>query len=116
VKPTQRKSNIWRKGLPTAKDGTMHIWLIVDGVRRKVSTPEAHADHAKVDGSCPRCGIEDFRVAGGNRRPSEDDRAWEADGVCLACGQNVGLIRADTDTLFGVREDEAVLNGRFRVY
>jgi hypothetical protein len=48
--------------------------------------------------------------------PGADDRAWEADGYCTACKAHVGTIRVEPDTLFGVREDEAVLMGRCRVY
>jgi predicted nucleic acid-binding Zn-ribbon protein len=93
------------------------IFLIVsEGPRRKASTPFPDADHAVVEGKCPACGCDDFKVAGTGRRPSSDDRAWEADGVALCCRAHVGTIRVETNTLFGVREDEAVLRGRCRVY
>lgn len=65
---------------------------------------------------CPRCGADPFLVAGAGKRPSADDRAWEADAGCLACGARVGTLRVEADTLFGVREDEAVLRGPWRVY
>jgi hypothetical protein len=93
------------------------IFLLVDGgPGRKARQPFPDADHAQVEGSCPKCGAADFKVGGSGRRPSKDDRAWEADGYCLACRAHVGTIRVETSTLFGVREDEAVLRGRCRVY
>lgn len=87
----------------------MKIFLLIpDEARRRARPPHPEADHAKVDGACPKCGTEDFRVAGSGRYPSKDDRAWEAEGYCLACKAYVGVIRAETNTLFGVREDQAV--------
>ena len=95
----------------------MKVYLLTPtGPRRKARVPYEDADHAVVAGSCPACGAADFRVAGTGRRPSADDRAWEADAVALCCGRHVGTIRLEPNTLFGVREDEAVLRGRWRVY
>jgi hypothetical protein len=73
------------------------------------------------EGACPYCGVEEvepkgFKVAGSNRRIAKDDRAYEADAGCLACKAHLGTLRVETGTLFGIREDEAVLNGRVRVY
>lgn len=64
---------------------------------------------------CAGCGLA-MRVRGQGRRVSGDDRSYEADGVCVYCGAAAGLIRVTVPTLFGVREDEAVLHGRSRVY
>lgn len=94
----------------------MKIFLLLEDERRKAAPPFPEADHAKVKGSCPKCECTDFRVEGHGRRPSKDDRAWEADASCLACKAHVGTLRIETNTLFGVREDEAVLRGRCRVY
>ena len=95
----------------------MKIFLIVrEGPRRKAQLPYPEADHAEVEGACPACGVVPLKVAGTGRRASKDDRAWEADGVALCCRVYVGTIRVETNTLFGVREDEAVLRGRCRVY
>ncbi len=77
----------------------------------------AHSDYAVASGTCPHCGIEPFKLQGNGMRPSIDDRAYEADGYCVACHKRVGTIRAEPNTLFGVREDTAVLvHGRCRVY
>lgn len=90
--------------------------LPAEGVRLPCTVPHADAAYAQVQGACPACGCEDCKVAGTGRRPSKDDRAWEADAVALCCDQPVGVLRVETNTLFGVREDEAVLRGRWRVY
>lgn len=95
----------------------MKLFLILkSGPRRKLTLPHQQADHALVEGACPKCGSIDFGVQGKNMRPAEDDRAHEADGYSTCCQKLVGTIRAEMDTLFGVREDEAVLHGRCRVY
>lgn len=70
---------------------------------------------AEADGACPRCKHQPLRVLGNGKRPSDDDRAWEADGSCFDCAEPLGLIRAEVDTMFGVREDIAV-GLRARVY
>lgn len=95
----------------------MKVYLLtIDDPRRKARVPYEGADHVVVDGVCPACGVKPFKAQGGNPRPSADDRAYEADAACARCGARVGTLRAEVDTLFGVREDERVLNGRCRVY
>ena len=95
----------------------MKIFLLVStGPRRKCKLPHPEADHAIVEGKCPECGSENFGAQGKNMRPSEDDQAYEADGYSTCCKKSVGTIRTEMNTLFGVREDNAVLNSRFRVY
>jgi hypothetical protein len=93
------------------------MFLVREGKRHPLELPFPEADAAVVTGEiCPKCDVADFRVAGSGKRPSADDRAWEADAHCVACKRPVGLIRVEVDTLFGVREDRAVLEGRCRVY
>lgn len=85
--------------------------------RRRCMAPYEGADHAVVDGACPLCKAQPFKVQGTGARPSSDDRAREASAVAVCCGRAVGTIRAEADTLFGMREDQAVLeHGRCRIY
>lgn len=93
----------------------MKIFLFLNGNRYHAAPPYKDADHAVVETVCPHC-TKPLRVQGGGMRPSADDRAWEADARSVCCGKPVGVIRAETGTLFGVREDQAVLAGRCRVY
>lgn len=92
----------------------MKVFLLIPNEKKRKAT--AAPDHAQVEGACPKCGVADFKVAGSGKYPSKDDLAWEAEGYCCACREHVGIIRVETNTLFGVREDEAVLRGRCRVY
>ncbi len=98
----------------------MKVFLIRDGARRKCSVPfhgKTAADHVVVIGeSCPHCKDKPFKVGGANMRVSTDDQAYESDAGCMSCKKPVGTFRAEMNTLFGVREDEAVLHGRARVY
>ncbi len=94
----------------------MKMFLLLDGAKRTIAVPHHGAAYAQVEGSCPLCRCADFKVAGEGRRASTDDRAWEADARALCCNASVGTIRVEPNTLFGVREDEAVLRGRCRVY
>ena len=79
--------------------------------------PVPNADHAVVvDTLCPGCGVAPFKVAGTGRRIAANDRAYEADAVALCCDRSVGTLRVEIDTLFGLREDEAVLRMGVRIY
>jgi len=93
-----------------------NITLLIPGDARVCKVPFAHADHAIAEGACPTCKAEPFKVGGSGMRPSACDRYWEADGGCIGCKTFLGILRVDTGTLFGVREDRAVLEGRCRVY
>lgn len=86
------------------------------GPNRKCKLPYPEADHCVADGTCPCCAAEPFKLGGSNMRASKDDRAWESDAGCLACRAHVGTLRVEMNTLFGVREDAAVLSGRVRIY
>ena len=86
------------------------------GPQRKCKQPYPESDHVVADGACPCCNAEPFKIGGSGMRESKDDRAWEADAGCLECRAHVGTLRVEMNTLFGVREDAAVLSGRVRVY
>jgi len=95
----------------------MRIYLLPkDGARRVCVAPYEGVAFVHADGACPKCGTDDFKVAGAGCGASADDRAWESTAYCLACKSHVGTLRVESNTLFGVREDQAVLNGRMRVY
>lgn len=92
------------------------IYLLTSGGRRRCRLDFAEADHAVAEGCCPACTTELFRVQGTGRRIAADDRAYEADAVCLACAQLVGTLRVEVNTLFGLREDEAVARLGVKIY
>lgn len=96
----------------------MKIKLLLkhDGSTRVCSLPFPEAAYAEAEGACPCCADVPFKVAGKSPHNAADDRAYEATAECLRCRNTLGVLRVETSTLFGVTEDEAVLNGRCRVY
>ena len=101
----------------------MIVHLLTDTGRRACRVPSADAPHVFADGECPHCG-KALCVRGNGMRPSADDQAHEADALCVHClhehgdpaRARVGTLRVEADTIFGVREDRAVTEGRARVY
>jgi len=89
------------------------VVLLLDDQRHALAPGE---NYGEATIACPHCAHAPLQVQGTGKRPSEDDRAYEADAVSVCCSRPVGLIRAEVSTLFGVREDRAVLMGRCRVY
>jgi len=94
----------------------MNIWLEIQrssGIDRRKVEPDG--PNGIVEGACPGCGATPFIVQGrGRHRHSRD--TFRAPGVATCCGDSVGYIYAKANTLFGLEEDEAVLNGLARVY
>lgn len=83
---------------------------------RKVYVESKDAPTAVVEGECPVCKAETLSVRGCNRRISQDDRAYEADAHCVSCTAPVGVLRQETNTLFGLHEDEAMAQSGVRIY
>ena len=95
----------------------MKIFLKLPTGDVDLKTPFDGADHALADIDCPLCKAKaPLGIQGKGQRIAEDDRAYEADGYTTCCKRHVGLIRAEPSTIFGIREDRAVLHGRPRVY
>jgi hypothetical protein len=95
----------------------MTCWLDIQratGIDRREVKPGGHIGTAS--GACPGCGIEPFHVQGSSPHRMPDDRTIRSGGHCVTCGDAVGWLYAQPDTMFGLEEDERVLNGRARVY
>ncbi len=88
------------------------------GDERKLEArqPYAGADHVLVDAACPAAGCAPPLKVGGSGRRIESHDTYAADAFCMCCGARVGTLRVVCSTIFGVEEDERVLNGRCRVY
>jgi hypothetical protein len=87
-----------------------------EGAQIKVKLPEdQRAESVSIGIDCPEC-KKPLQASGTNKRIAPDDRAYESDAICIGCNKMVGTLRLVTNTLFGLREDEAVLRGRCRVY
>lgn len=93
----------------------MKITVEIDGVTHKAPIP-GDRPHLELDMACPRCAAPaPLRVAGKGRHIESHD-TYAADGFALCCRAPIGTIRTVVETLFGLEEDEAVLEGRPRVY
>ena len=100
----------------------MKVTLTANGRTYALKTPAKGIPTAEVPQieACPSCGQkphleESFKVAGrGIRETTHDTYVTDAHAVC--CGAYVGTLRATVSTIFGIEEDERVLNGRARVY
>jgi hypothetical protein len=55
-------------------------------------------------------------IAGVRGTEKESHSEVEFEAACVRCGKTVGRIVVTFDTIFGLREDHAVLFGRPRVY
>ena len=73
------------------------------------------AEYAEFSGVANCCGCKPFNVFGRSRH-IVDDREYHAEAFCTSCSAAVGTIIAKPDTIFGIEEDDRVLNGRCRVY
>ena len=78
------------------------------------STPDA--DHVVVDMPCPHCKVMPLKVRGRGSPARGHDFYKNTDAITLCCGKSVDWIRAKLDTIFGLEEDERVLNGPWKVY
>lgn len=86
----------------------MRITVVTDEGTRVARMPFDGADHVLADVCCGKIMGADQRIAGHD--------TYEADASCGSCGKRVGILRVKVSTIFGIEEDEAVLNGRPRVY
>ncbi len=94
-------------------------WLEIQresGVEKRRVRAERGAPTATADGECPGCKASPFLIAGHGAHRMPDDRTLKAGMRCVACGDPVGWCYWRPDTVFGLEEDERVLNGRPRVY
>lgn len=102
----------------------MKITLVTaDDVRHDAQLPYDGADHVTIDMACPH-GCERRSVMGiklllkvrglGIERTTHDTHYARA--VALCCDQRIGVIATTMSTVFGIREDESVLSGPWKVY
>ncbi len=95
----------------------MRVWLEIQresGLEKRPLT--ARGTHGESAKPCPGCGIAPLMVRGTNPTLLPDDKTIRSGGVAMCCGDSVGYMFARPDTLFGLREDSVMLNGRCRVY
>lgn len=87
---------------------------VIDGNERRHSARVAeNSQFVTIDG-CPACGTVEPAIRGTGITHHDHD-TYYARAVARCCG-SVFSIETKVDTVFGIEEDERVLNGRPRVY
>lgn len=91
-------------------DGARHPARAVPGTARR-------NPYFTIESPCPHgCRIrEPLPVKPGGAMRHDHD-TYYADAIALCCLRRVGSMEQRVETMFGIDEDEAVLNGRCRVY
>lgn len=103
------------------------VLVTSDGVRHAgnpICSGSPDHDFVSVPGfsQCPACGEnladDDSKLfVRGTGITGHDNNTYYADAIALCCKKPVGQLRATVDTIFGIEEDEAVLeHSRCRVY
>ena len=93
----------------------MKITLHLQGKIFPAQLPHAMADFVLVeDCVCPNCN--GSLKARGDGNVTHDFDTYYAFAHCVCCGGAVGQLQTKVNTIFGIDEDNAVLNGRARVY
>ena len=87
-----------------------------DGGSHAARLPYSGADHVLADLACPACKAAAPIQVRGRGITSRDHDTYYADAEHQGCGALLGRMHTKVDTIFGVEEDERVLNGRARVY
>lgn len=94
----------------------MNLSITIDDQQHSIENVDSSSAQVKGMECCPRCKAKGpVRVAGKNLRIESHD-TYASDGLALCCMKRLGTIRAVMSTIFGLEEDERVLNGRPRVY
>ena len=92
----------------------MKITIVFSGGRAiEAKRPPESSKVVETDETCPEC-KEPLRVYGGDT--TQDHDTYSAPAYCWACRSEIGTIKVRVQTIFGIEEDNAVLNGRCRVY
>jgi hypothetical protein len=94
----------------------MKISLKMDEGTRAAKEPFKGSEHVVVEGACPNCDANPFKVAGFAGTRVETHDTIEAVAACLGCQTRVGKLVVKVDTIFGIEEDRRVLAGPWRVY
>ena len=92
----------------------------LDGMVHKLDKSAVGEETAVTTLTCPHCGEENIDIAGTGKRfdPDNSYDTYRADAVHAAdsCGKMIGVLRAKTETLFGIEEDEAVFRMGTKLY
>lgn len=88
-----------------------------DGAEHEAAAPpDKGAPVVSIDAACPGCGARSPIEVAGKGIERHDDRVYYARAFHVGCGTRLGVLCVEVDTIFGIEEDQRVLNGRPRVY
>jgi deoxycytidylate deaminase len=87
-----------------------------DGSKAQATLPYDGADHVVTTLPCPHCKAEPLKARVDGSVQRAHDTYTTATTVTLCCEKKLGPMVAKVSTIFGIEEDERVLNGRCRVY
>ena len=94
----------------------MKIEVLIGEELRTAALEFPTAEFVTVDGCCPLCKADPFHVSGKAGTTHKERDSIKQEAVCRSCDKVIGHVRVTFDTIFGIEEDERVLNGRCRVY
>lgn len=86
---------------------------------RNCSLPYEEAPHLIVEGACPCCKDPkpEFCIRGDQQSMVQSPQfVFYCVAYCTDCMQPVGTLQVQSESLFGLEEDQLVLHGRPRVY
>jgi hypothetical protein len=94
----------------------MRVMANIGGDTVACKVPFVGAQYVIADlEACPSCGAKPVELRGS--APQQRHDHYTSDAMTLCCKKFVGQMTAWPDTLFGIDEDQTVLNhGRCRVY
>lgn len=85
------------------------------GPRIRARLPYEGAEYVVLSAPCPSCDTPAAPIAG-KGVDTTTHSTHEAEAIATCCGARVGRLIVTLDTLFGIEEDNRVLNGPWRVY
>jgi hypothetical protein len=102
----------------------MKITVQVNGKALVARPPYADAEYVTIEATCPTPDCDNGKEAMDEGRMSVrsdtrrlvDDSAYEGEAYCNHCRTPIGEMRTEIATIFGIEEDERVLNGPWKVY
>ncbi len=88
-----------------------------DGIEHEVDeAPSKLATVVQFAIDCPGCNAKGPILVAGAGIERHDHDTYYARAAHVGCGARLGTLCVEVDTIFGIEEDEQVLNGRCRVY
>jgi len=92
------------------------IEFTLDSINYKAILPSQNSKYVEIEELTCECNLQKLQVLGDETKQIIHFNYINAPAHCNNCGVYKGQLKVTIDTLFGLEEDNAVLNGRARVY